>query len=159
MFILTAKVPKRSYFLLAAFVVVLLAASVFFLKRDRTGAEDTSEQPRVETNDERIAYLSSLGWEAEGEPVESLRLTLPQELVEPYRSYNELQLRQGFDLSALLGKSLERYTYTITNYPGRPKGCQADLFIYQGEVVAGDIICAGADGFIATLEYPNGQAH
>ncbi|MBE7004288.1 MAG: DUF4830 domain-containing protein [Ruminococcaceae bacterium] len=154
MFIVTAKVPKRRYVLLGVLVVLLLLLSAAFLKKGGTEAPEPETAPRVETNAQRVAYLASLGWEADSEPVEALRMTLPDELVEPYRSYNELQLRQGFDLTPLLGETLERYTYTVTNYPGRPRGCQADLYVCDGTVVAGDVICTGADGFIATLEYP-----
>ena len=74
--------------------------------------------------------------------------------MEPYRSYNELQLKQGFDLTPYLGETLERYIYCVTNHPDRPKGCQADLYVYDGEVVAGDVVCTGANGFISTLEFP-----
>lgn len=151
MFIVTAKVPKRRYFLLGALAVLAIAVSVLCIKKD--GVQSPEAPLRAETNEQRVAYLSSLGWEVESEPIEALRLTLPAELVEPYRSYNELQLKQGFDLTPLLGETLERCTYTVTNYPGRSV-CQADLYIYDGTVVAGDVICPGADGFIATLEFP-----
>lgn len=152
MFIVTARVPKRRPLLLGALAVLALLIAVLVLKNGK--ADDTAEAPRVETPEQRVAYLEALGWEAEPEPVEALRLTLPETLEEPYRSYNELQRRQGFDLTPYLGETLERYTYTVTNYPNRPKGCQADLYIYDGAVVAGDVVCTGADGFIATLEFP-----
>lgn len=157
MFIVTAKVPKRRYFLLPLFIALILAAALLLSPKRGAKTAEEAAPPKAETNAERIAYLSRLGWEAESEPVEALRLTLPEELVEPYRSYNELQLRQGFDLNSLLGETLERYTYTITNYPGRERGCQADLYVFRGEVVAGDVICTGADGFIATLDFPGEQ--
>lgn len=153
MFIVTAKVPKRRYFFLGALAVLVLLVTVLCLKKggDTPGAE---EPLRAETNEQRVAYLNALGWEVDSEPIEALRLTLPNELVEPYRSYNELQLRQGFDLTPLLGETVERCTYTVTNYPGRSHGCQADLYVYDGTVIAGDVICTGADGFITTLEFP-----
>ena len=105
---------------------------------------------------ERCAdYLTSLGWAIDREPVETLSLTLPKTLHEPYESYNELQLRQGYDLRPYAGKTLERRTYTVTNHPsGKP--CQADLYLYDGEIVAGDVLCLGENGFIAPLAYPKG---
>ncbi len=153
MFIVTAKAPKRRHILLGALAVLVLLAAVLALRSGKTGA-DTTEAPRVETNEQRVAYLAALGWEVEPEPLETLRLTLPDTLEEPYRSCNELQLKQGFDLTACLGETLERSTYRLTNYPGRPDGCQADLYVLNGEVVAGDVVCTGANGFIATLEFP-----
>ena len=105
-------------------------------------------------NADRIAYLESMGWQVEEEPVETLQFLLPEKLEEPYLTYNELQDSQGFDLSACCGKQVARYTYTVTNYPGRPEGVQANLYVCEGQPVAGDILCAGADGFQDTLVYP-----
>ena len=154
MFIVTAKVPKRRYFLLGALVILAVLVVILALRGSKKEAADAEPSLRAETNEQRVAYLASLGWEVDAEPIEALRFTLPDELVEPYRSYNEIQLKQGFDLSPYLGETLERYTYCVNNYPDRPKGCQADLYVYDGEVVAGDIVCTGANGFISTLEFP-----
>lgn len=154
MFIVTAKAPKRSHALLAAACVLLVAAAVLLLRSGKPAAEDGASEKRLETDEARVQYLASLGWEADEAPLEALRLTLPSELVEPYRSYNELQLQQGFDLTPFLGETLERCTYAVKNYPGHPSGCQADLYLSDGVLVAGDIVCTGANGFIATLEFP-----
>lgn len=153
-FIVTAKAPRRGGVLLTVFIIVIVAAAIFLLRGKKQSTEDA---PTLEarTNEQRVAYLASLGWEVDAEPVEALRLTLPGELVEPYRSYNELQLRQGFDLTPLLGETLERYTYALRNYPGRERGCQADIYVFDGTVVAGDVICTGAGGFIDTLDFPD----
>ena len=94
-----------------------------------------------------------VGWQVEPEPVETLSLTLPKELEEPYQSYNVLQRAQGFDLEPCCGKTVERCTYTVKNHPSG-KVCQADLYICGGEIVAGDILCTGEGGFIAPLAFP-----
>lgn len=153
MLIVTAKAPKLRRILSGALLLAAALGAVLLL-RGRLARSEDAPSLHAETNEQRIAYLASLGWEVESEPLESLRLTLPDEWAEPYRSYNELQLRQGFDLAPCLGKTLERFTYRVTNYPGRPTGCQADLFLHEGTIVAGDVVCAGADGFIDTLEFP-----
>lgn len=154
MFIVTAKVPKRRYFLLGALVILAVLVAILALRGGKKDAASDDPSLQAETNEQRVAYLESLGWEVDAEPIEALKLTLPDELVEPYRSYNEIQLKQGFDLTPYLGETLDRYTYCVNNYPGRPRGCQADLYVYDGTVVAGDIVCTGANGFIAILEFP-----
>ena len=135
--------------LLGVLWLLLLAFFGFLLLRscgsDRTTAAATNEQ--------RVAYLNSLGWQVEPEPVETLSLTLPKELEEPYLSYNVLQRAQGFDLEPCCGKTVERCTYTVKNHPSG-KVCQADLYICGGEIVAGDILCTGEGGFIAPLAFP-----
>ena len=139
MFICTMKYSRRR--LLGVLWLLLLAFLGFLLLRscgsDRTAAAATNEQ--------RVAYLTSLGWQVEPEPVETLSLTLPKELEEPYLSYNVLQRAQGFALEPCCGKTVERCTYTVKNHPSG-KVCQADLYICGGEIVAGDILCTGEGG-------------
>ena len=152
MFIDTAKIDRARRALLLTVLLLAVSAAVFCLCRRAGAAEDG--RVRAATNEERVAYLASLGWEVEAEPLESLRLTLPDALEEPYRAYNELQQRQGFDLTPCLGKALERYAYRVRNYPGRSDGCQIDLYVHNGRIVAGDVLCTGANGFIDTLAFP-----
>ena len=152
MVIWTARFSKKAKAILLLIVLALAAAVVFLLLGGR-GAE---AEPAVSltTNEDRVAYLQSLGWTVEAEPVETLQFLLPEELEEPYLTYNELQKEQGFDLSACCGKQVSRYTYTVTNYPGRSEGVQANLYVCEEAPVAGDIPCAGADGFQETLTFP-----
>ena len=152
MVIWTARFSKKAKTVLLLIVLALAAAVVFLLQ----GGGDGEAAPAVTlaTNDDRVAYLQSLSWEVEPEPVETLQFLLPEELEEPYVTYNELQAEQGFDLSVCCGKQVSRYTYTVTNYPGRTEGVQANLYVCEEQPVAGDILCAGADGFQETLVFP-----
>ncbi len=151
MFIVTAKVPRRSNILLTALAALAVCVMLLCLRNAKL-PEDGAIPAR--TNEQRVAYLESLGWQVEPEPVEVVRLTLPETPEEPYLSYNELQRQQGFDLTPCFGKTLERSTYTVTNHPAQPSACQADLYVCDGAVVAGDVVCTGENGFIATLEFP-----
>lgn len=152
MLIWTTRISKKT----AVFAVILLglviAAAIFLAGRGES--LDDSTAPQLTTNEERVAYLQSLGWEVLPEPVETLQFLLPETLEEPYLSYNELQDSQGFGFDACCGKQVARYTYTVSNYPGRSDGVQANLYICEGSPVGGDIFCAGSDGFQATLVYP-----
>ena len=135
--------------LLGLLWLLLLAFLGFLLLRSCGSGRAAS----AATNEQCVAYLASLGWQVEPEPVETLTLVLPEELEEPYLSYNALQRTQGFDLEPYCGKTLERCTYTVKNHPSG-KVCQADLYLYDGEIVSGDILCSGEGGFIAPLAYP-----
>lgn len=157
MFIVTAKMPRRRFILPIALAALAVVLTVVLLRGKAPDAENGSQSLRANTNDERVAYLASLGWTVDPDPIEMIRLTLPEELVEPYRSYNELQAQQGFDLTPYLGETLERCTYAVTNHPSHTHGCQADLYLRDGVIVAGDIICTGEGGYISTLEFPTGQ--
>lgn len=139
----------------AVFAVLLLGAVMalaIFLTAGRSTEEPTSMC--LDTNEARVEYLESMGWQVEQEPLETLQFLLPKTLEEPYLSYNELQDSQGFDLSTCCGKQVARFTYAVTNYPDRPTGVQLNLYICENQPVAGDVFCAGADGFQNTLVYP-----
>ena len=56
-----------------------------------------------------------------------------------------MQARQGFDLERLKGKRVKQVTYTVTNYPDGTD-VVADLLVYRGNVVAGDISSMKTDG-------------
>ena len=71
-------------------------------------------------------------------------------------SYNDLQRSQGFDLTRYCGQTLSRYTYVVTNYPDASLPCQADLYVCDGALAAGDIVCTGENGFMAGLAFPAG---
>ena len=149
MMIMTAKVSPAKVLgcALAAALVVLGGCFLMGRLADRTPPVPTN----LTSNEDRVAYLNALGWEVDPEPVETLQFLLPETLEEPYLSYNALQIPQGFDLSAHCGETVTRWTYTVTNYPGRPNGVQANLYIAGETPVAGDIFCPGADGFQTAL--------
>ena len=136
MLIWTARVSKKTKAVVAVILAGILAAAVLLLVGRSGGGQDAAAW-QLTGNADRIAYLESMGWQVEEEPVETLQFLLPEKLEEPYLTYNELQDSQGFDLSACCGKQVARYTYTVTNYPGRPEGVQANLYVCEGQPVAG----------------------
>lgn len=135
-------------------ILVLAIVAALALGKTMPGT-DPQEQPLLSTNEDRVAYLESLGWTVDPEPVETLQFLLPETLEEPYLSYNQLQLAQGFDLSNYTGKQVTRYTYTVTNDPRCAQGVQANLYICEEVPVAGDILCSGANGYQDTLVFPD----
>ena len=156
MLIWTTRFSRKKAVLTVIAMGIVMA--VLILLTGRTESGNSSARPELADNSQRVEYLRSLGWEVDTEPVETLQFLLPEKLEEPYLSYNELQLSQGFDLTACLGKQVERYTYTVTNYPERPEGVQANLYICEDYPVAGDICCPGAGGFQTGLAFPEENA-
>lgn len=155
MLIVTTKFSKKKAVLTIIAVGLVMAALI--LLAGRASEEAAAELPQLTDNVQRVEYLRSLGWEVEQEPLETLQFLMPEELTEPYLSYNELQKEQGFDLSACCGKQISRFTYTVANYPGRAEGVQVNLYICEDLPVAGDICCPGAGGFQAGLAFPEAE--
>ena len=151
MLIWTARFSRRRAVILVVFLGVILALVVMLAGRHN----QTEQTAKLSTNENRVEFLQSYGWEVNSEPMETLQFLLPKELPEPYVTYNELQKQQGFDLTACCGKQVERYTYAVTNYPDRPDGIQVNLYVCNGAAVAGDVCCPGADGFQQGLAFPS----
>lgn len=151
MMIWTARFSRKKAVFAVILMGIVMAALIVLTGRV---PEEAPTVPQLTTNDERVAYLQSLGWEVSSEPLETLQFLLPNQLGDHYLKYNELQKAQGFDLTLCCGKQISRYTYAVTNYPGRGENVQANLYICEDYPVAGDILCPGAHGFQETLIYP-----
>ena len=123
-------------------------------------AESTVSARKVNTaaanEQQRRDFMAAYGWEVEEEPLEIQEVLIPSEFDETYEKYNYIQKQQGFDLEACCGKQVTRYTYAVSNYPGRPDGVQLNLYVCEEFPVAGDVVCTGADGFRDTLAFPAG---
>lgn len=152
MLIWTTKLSRKKAAAAVILMGVVMAALIILV--GRMPEEPEAPQPKLTCNEERVAYLQSLGWEVEPEPIETLQFLLPAELAEPYLSYNELQLPQGFDLNECCGKQVARYTYAVTNYPERAEGVQANLYVCGEAPAAGDLCFSGAEGFQLPLIQP-----
>ena len=114
MFIFSTKLTKTKILtvaLVSACLVLLLLISL------PTGISASKDAVKGETNEERITYLQTFGWQVSADPVEVVSITIPEEFDTTYNEYNALQLTQGFDLSGYKGDAGTRYTYTISNYP------------------------------------------
>ena len=103
---------------------------------------------KVRDNEARIAFLSQFGWQVESEALEATTVTIPREFDKVFAAYNELQRKQGLDLSGYGGRTVERYTYKITNYEGYEGTVYANLLIYRNRVIGGDVCSAESEGFV-----------
>ena len=116
----------------------------------------SAEVSGLRKNDDRVAYLNSLGWTVAVEPAKTEELLIPETFDGGYADYLALQQEQGFDLTQYCGRRVKRYTYTVTNYPDR-KDVSAVLLIYKNRIVGGQI--QSADGTILHgLAVPNEKA-
>ena len=88
------------------------------------------------------------------EPVETLHLQLPEDLSAEWRDYLKLQQSQGLPFGDYAGCEAERYTYNILNYPGVERGVQANIFVADGIVIAGDVVSTGEQSFQQGLAFP-----
>ena len=155
MVVMTAKVDKKKLtFLAAALILAVILISV--LAGGRGGkAAPQAESPAIATNEDRVAFLTALGWTVSQSPVETQEVRIPEESSEVYDRYNALQVSQGYDLSQYAGKKVMRYVYEITNYPSATEPVYATLLVYKDQVIGGDVTSTAADGRIHGLKMPS----
>lgn len=156
MFIITAKFDRKKLIAIALAAVVLAALALLLLLPAPGAKSAAGFDAVVKTNDQRVAFLESLGWKVLPEPVEERTVTIPKDFSRVYDKYNDLQKEQGFDLKKYAGLEATRYTYEITNHPSASGRVVADIIVYRGRVVAGDVQCVSAEGFMAGLAFPAG---
>ena len=153
MFILSAKLTRSKLLTLG---LIFCCLAVVLIVSIPQGEETTAKTKNLkgETNEQRVEYLESFGWDIIDEPTESTEVIIPAEFDETYESYNLLQQTQGFDLSKYKGKTVQRYTYEITNYPDYDGTVYANIIIYKNRVIGGDICSSDVKGFIQGFEMP-----
>jgi len=158
MFIVTAHIPKRRLIsagigLLCCCVAVIAG---LICAGQRPAVTTAAEVSGIRTGADQIAYLESLGWQVDDEPLLAETLLVPEEFDETYDEYLALQSGQGFDLTPYCGKKITRYTYEITNYPTGEAGVQASILVFQNTIIGGEVISPTADGFLHGLSMPEG---
>ncbi len=107
---------------------------------------------KVKTNEDRIKFLEQFGWSVASEPIENEEVVIPAEFDKVFAAYNEIQKSQGLDLGKYKKKKLTRYTYQVTNYGDYKGKVLANVLIYRGKVVGGDICSADPEGFLQGFE-------
>ena len=154
MFVMTAKLNKKKLTAILLALVLVIAAAVIAVS-----TIGGSGSGRIRTGEDAAEYLESLGWQVSPQPLEVQEIVIPRQFSGVYRDYIELQRRQGFKLEEYGGMSATRYSFSVLNYPGGSDGMVADIVVYGGEIIAGDVQSTALDGFMEGLcdHAPNGK--
>ena len=154
MFIFTTKVNKKKLLTGAVFVLAIILLVIIISTMSKEAWNEATPTSVVKTNEERVSYLTALGWEISDEPIEEQVITIPKEFDDVYTQYNEIQLKQGFDLTKYAGLEATRYTYEVKNHPDTTGKVVADIIVYRNKIIAGDIQSTAMDGFMSGLDFP-----
>ena len=148
MMIMTAKVNPKKWIAIALAAAAAGLGLLLLLRPGETGAPAAAAQ-NAASNEDRLRFLSQLGWEAAAAPVQSGQVKIPEKEDPVFSRYNELQKSLGYDLSPYAGQICDRYVYKIRNFPGAAAPVYATLLICHGQVIGGDL----------TDTSPRGQVH
>lgn len=156
MFTVSVRIRKKRFFVCMGFIIALLIGIWAFMITKNVGAtgKDNIKNTMLSTNESRIEFLKSFGWEVSAEPTETKEVKLPSKSDEVLATYNKIQLEQGMNIEKYLGKSVIRYTYEVKNYPDKPDGVRANLIVYKEKLIAGDICSNELNGFMHGFKAP-----
>ena len=154
---LKAKTIKLFGLICVALVGVIMIAAFVpnYVATSASAVNSEINYSKIKNNEDRIAFLKQFGWEVSPEEIESEQVTIPSEFDKIFAGYNEIQKAQGLDLAKYKGKTMMRYTYDVNNYEGYEGKVQANILVYRGKVVGGDICSADINGFIHGFENKN----
>lgn len=82
----------------------VLAAAVILLA-GALGRRSADTAIRAGTNEERIAYLQSLGWEVEPTPILEQEITMPKDFPDVLKQYNDFSASRDLSWRITPGKS------------------------------------------------------
>ena len=136
------RIKKLLFYAGLALAVILLAGAL--------GRRSGSVGEKGSNNQQRLAYIQSLGWEAEEDAKEEKEVLLPEEFPEVLQNYNQMQQEAGFDLTKYAGKKIELYVYKLENYPSEAE-VLCTLYVYRGRIIGGDIHSTAFRGFMKPL--------
>ncbi|MBR5867980.1 MAG: DUF4830 domain-containing protein [Clostridia bacterium] len=155
MFILTTKLSPTKL-LAISLAVVTLVLGVVFLALPKNDSVEASASMKVRDAQDVRTFLSSKGWETSVSGSNE-NVTIPTEWNDIFETYNRIQVDQGYDLQKLKGKEVTRYTFQVTNYPDQNETVLANVLVYKGKIVGGDLSTTRADGYMHGFSLPDEQ--
>lgn len=143
---MTAKVDLKKILIIVGAVAAVVIALILLLGNSSDTADTAA--PAVSGNDARVEFLKGFGWEVAASPTESGQVKIPDQPSEVFDRYNQLQKSQGYDLTQYGGKTVMRYVYKVTNYPGATDPVYATVLVYKNQIIGGDITDTSATGVV-----------
>ena len=159
MFICSMHANTIKFFAVICLALTVLIALIAFVPTYVTGQEATQvglnvsyNYEKIKNNEDRINFIKQFGWEVDAQPLKEQEVTIPKEFDKIFAAYNEIQRKQGLDLSSFKKKNVMRYTYTVTNYPDYDGEVYINILVYRNKVIGGDVCSADVNGFIHGFE-------
>lgn len=154
MFVYSVKTKQLKVLALVVFVIITVIC-LFVLSKDSSQLTSSNNKMvlNATTHEDRMNFVSQLGWEIDETSVEVCEVILPSEPDNVFLGYNDIQKTQGYDLTKHMGKRVKRWTYTVKNYPNyeNTELVHINLLVYDGEIIGGDICSVELNGFMHGL--------
>ena len=148
MFIWSVKLNRNLIWGFCAAVCLSIGAFAAFTPKESMDVLKNSLDTSAKTIEQQVALLGSFGYEVDPQPILIEEIIIPSDFDDKYTQYNELQKMSGFDLSDYKGRRAKKYTYIVNNYPNSNEEIVANLIVYNGKAVGGDISSSKINGFV-----------
>lgn len=155
MFIYSVKAKSIKYGIIALIAAAIVAVfAIAGAENLALAAADATEVDfsGIKEQTDRIEFMRRFGVEVDKGSEESASFKMPENFDRVILGYNELQKKQGLDITKYKSKKVTRYTYKVTNYNSEGE-VFANLFVYRGKIVACDICSADPKGFVIPLTF------
>ncbi|MBE6541002.1 MAG: DUF4830 domain-containing protein [Ruminococcaceae bacterium] len=164
MFICTVRANTLKFFSVIAVSIIALCAIILMVPeytpvstKAITAEAEKYNYDKIKTVDDVIGFLAQFGWEVEPTPVEEVKIKIPGEFDKVMNSYNELQRKQGLDLSKYRDREVTRYTFKVKNFSDYNGTVMANVIVYKKKVIGGDICSTDVTGFICGFDGIQGK--
>ena len=148
MFIWSVKLNRNLLWGFCAAVCLSIGALAAFAPKSSQDVLKNSIDTTAKTMEQQVALLHAFGYEVEPQPTLIEEIIIPAEFDEEYEKYNDYQKMSGFDLSKYKGRRAKKYTYIVTNYPDQSNEVVANLIVFNGKAIGGDVSSTIANRFI-----------
>ena len=131
----------KTYFILSrnGFVATICVVLLTFLM---LGVLKTALIPKPkdgDTNENRVNYLSALGYKVEETPIMTKETVIPFDFGDEFKEYLNFQKDSGFPLGDYLGEAVTVYKYKGENE-------MVTLIVFQGDVIGGHVENENGEG-------------
>lgn len=152
MFVYSVRSSSIKFFSVVIVCLLVLSAVITLSGNDYTYAMSNGVEVNfsgVKGDEERRDFIKQFGLMPDEEFTEE-SFVLPNTLDRVLGEYNQMQKKQGLDLSKYLGKRVTRYTYKINNYK-HDGTVYVNLIIHRDRIIGCDISSLDGGGFVLPL--------
>lgn len=152
MFIFSFKLSKLLKGVCVCFCVCLFSVLLFsfvlkplFEQKSELTVSENVNNISEKYEDKRIEYLNSKNLKVVLQPIQIVDIMVPEKIVDEYQDYNDIQLKQGFDMRKYKGKVLKQWTYKIKT----KQNSYVSLLMYNNDIVGCHVL---SDNVKMTIE-------
>ncbi len=139
---------KKALFCMLCFVLLFVCfASCVFTAMAKTVKNG-------DTYAKRTDFLKGLGCEIFNDTESRKQITVPLEFSPVYKTYNALNKKAGYDLTRFKGEKCTVYSFSVKSFAdlGEQDYPTANIIVYNGRIIGGDISSAKIDGKMYPLK-------